>query len=104
MAGGTAFQEIRPGAGFKTGDFVKEELGGLPQNDSYLRKKNARLPYVARVHPALLIIVGTKAFFLSIIHQEVSFRAFFLQRIGDSRASAPSLFLGGLRLSMELLF
>ena len=24
------FQEIRPGAGFKTGDFVKEKLGGLP--------------------------------------------------------------------------
>ena len=30
------FQEIRPGAGFgfETGDFVKEELGGLPYNDS----------------------------------------------------------------------
>ena len=27
---GTVFQEIRPGAGFKTGDFVKEKLGGLP--------------------------------------------------------------------------
>ena len=26
----TVFQEIRPGAGFKTGDFVKEMLGGLP--------------------------------------------------------------------------
>ena len=25
-----AFQEIRPGAGFKTGDFVKGKLGGLP--------------------------------------------------------------------------
>ena len=24
MARGTVFQEIRPGAGFKTGDFVKE--------------------------------------------------------------------------------
>ena len=23
------FQEIRPGAGFKTGDLVKEKLGGL---------------------------------------------------------------------------
>ena len=22
-------------AGFKTGDFVKEKMGGLPQNDSY---------------------------------------------------------------------
>ena len=29
-AGGTIFQEIRPRAGFKTGDFVKEMLGGLP--------------------------------------------------------------------------
>ena len=26
---GTVFEEIRPGAGFKTGDFVKEKLGGL---------------------------------------------------------------------------
>ena len=26
----TVIQEIRPGAGFKTGDFVKEKLGGLP--------------------------------------------------------------------------
>ena len=26
----TIFQEIRPSAGFKTGDFVKEMLGGLP--------------------------------------------------------------------------
>ena len=28
--GGTVFQEIRPGAVFKTGDFVEEKLGGLP--------------------------------------------------------------------------
>ena len=28
VAKGTAFQEIRPCAGFKTGDFVKEKLGG----------------------------------------------------------------------------
>ena len=27
-------QEIRPGAGFETGDFVKCKLGGLPWNDS----------------------------------------------------------------------
>ena len=27
----TAFQEIRPGAGSETGDFVKEKLGGLYQ-------------------------------------------------------------------------
>ena len=26
----TAFQEIRPGAGFETGDFVGETMGGLP--------------------------------------------------------------------------
>ena len=30
----TVFQEIRPGDGFETGDFVKEKLGVLPQNDS----------------------------------------------------------------------
>ena len=29
----TVFQEIRPGAGFETGDF-DEMLGGLPWNDS----------------------------------------------------------------------
>ena len=26
----TVFQETRPGAGFKIGDFVEKELGGLP--------------------------------------------------------------------------
>ena len=31
---GTVLQEIRPGAGFEPYDFVKEKLGGLPQNDS----------------------------------------------------------------------
>ena len=30
VARGTVFQEIRPGARFKTGDLVKENLGGLP--------------------------------------------------------------------------
>ena len=30
VARGTAFQEIRPGAGFKTSNFVKQTLGGLP--------------------------------------------------------------------------
>ena len=34
LAGGTAFNETRPGAGFKTGDYVAEELAGLPKNDS----------------------------------------------------------------------
>ena len=29
VARGTVFQEIRPGAGLKTGDFVEEKLGGL---------------------------------------------------------------------------
>ena len=28
VAGGTVVQETRPGAGFKTGIFVKEKLGG----------------------------------------------------------------------------
>ena len=28
VATGTVFQELRPGAGFKTGDFVKAKLGG----------------------------------------------------------------------------
>ena len=29
-ARGAVFQEILPGVGFETGDFVKETLGGLP--------------------------------------------------------------------------
>ena len=29
MMSGTVFQEIRSGAGFKTGHFVKEKLGGI---------------------------------------------------------------------------
>ena len=29
----TVFQEVRPGAGFETGDFVKEKLGERPYND-----------------------------------------------------------------------
>ena len=29
----TMFHEIPPGAGFETGDFVKDKLGGLPWND-----------------------------------------------------------------------
>ena len=28
MARGAVFQEVRPGAGFKTGDFVKRKVGG----------------------------------------------------------------------------
>ena len=28
VARGTVYQEIRPGAGFKTGHFVEEKLGG----------------------------------------------------------------------------
>ena len=30
VARDTVFQEVRPGAGFKTSDFVKKMLGGLP--------------------------------------------------------------------------
>ena len=31
----TVLEEIRPGAGFETGDFVKEKFGGLPLNGSF---------------------------------------------------------------------
>ena len=37
VARGTVFQEVRPGAGFKTGDFVEGKLGGLSYNDSPVR-------------------------------------------------------------------
>ena len=33
-----AFQEIWPGAGFETGEVVREKLGGLPYNDSLANK------------------------------------------------------------------
>ena len=32
LARGTVFQDVRPGAGFETGDFGKEMLEGLPWN------------------------------------------------------------------------
>ena len=38
--GAPYLQEIRPGAGFKTGDFVEEKLGGAPENDSPLPLQN----------------------------------------------------------------
>ena len=47
MARVTEFQEIRPGAGFKTGDFVKEMFGRLPYNDSRARVT----PAAARIGP-----------------------------------------------------
>ena len=34
------FQEIRPGAGFETGDFVKEKLGGLVRCRRTLHKEH----------------------------------------------------------------
>ena len=47
-ARGTIFQEIRPGAGFKTGDFVKEMLGGAtverlqPQEQNVVKNTTTR--------------------------------------------------------------
>ena len=41
-ASGTVFQDIRPGSGFKTGDFVREKVWGLPQNDSFTVWYNTR--------------------------------------------------------------
>ena len=37
VAGATAFQEIRPGAGFNTGDFVEKTLGGRGVVERLLR-------------------------------------------------------------------
>ena len=36
-ARGTVFQEIRPGAGFKTGDFVKRKVGGATVERLYFK-------------------------------------------------------------------
>ena len=37
----TVFQEVRRGAGFESGDFVKEKLGGLPCRTTHPLKKKA---------------------------------------------------------------
>ena len=42
MARGTVFQELRPGAGFKTGDFVKEKLEGGYRRTTQDRHNRAR--------------------------------------------------------------
>ena len=43
VAMGTVFQKkISPRAGFKTGDFVTEKLGGLPFNDSLGTRQQPR--------------------------------------------------------------
>ena len=46
---GTVFQEVRPGAGFKTGDGVEEKLEGLPQNDSSRRWNLSKVIFVCSV-------------------------------------------------------
>ena len=48
LARGTVFQEVRPGAGFKTGDFGEENAEGaivksLSTSDNALIKKSSRL-------------------------------------------------------------
>ena len=54
----TVFQEKRPGAVFETGDFVKEKLGGLPQNDSgaviHMRESRHEVPKSVVLRAALL--------------------------------------------------
>ena len=56
------FQEIRPGAGLKTGHFVKEKIGGatvlrLVSSQEPRREKNGSpLPYVSRVQNEILDI------------------------------------------------
>ena len=38
VAKATVIQEIRPGAVFKTDDFVRVKPGGLPKNDSKVHR------------------------------------------------------------------
>ena len=44
MARGAVFQKIRPRAGFETGGFVNEKLGGLPYNDPTIERHYPRPP------------------------------------------------------------
>ena len=48
----TVFQEIRPGADFETGDFVKERLGELPKKDSPM---NNHMAYIGIQRNSVLI-------------------------------------------------
>ena len=49
---GIVFEEIRPGAGFETSDFVTETLGGLPLNDSETGwSRNGTCKDVKKQHP-----------------------------------------------------
>ena len=45
-AWGTVFQEIRPDAGFKTGDFAEEKLGRLLWNDSLVSQNCRKAPFL----------------------------------------------------------
>ena len=49
-ARGSVFQEIRPGAGFKTVGFVEEKLGGLPWNDSLAFGNSVHMSHPKRDH------------------------------------------------------
>ena len=47
VARGTVFREVRPGAGFKTGDFVKEKLGGGYRRTTLLRQFESAMECLA---------------------------------------------------------
>ena len=49
MSRDTVFQEIRPGAGFETGDFVKEKLGGLYIVERLTTREKLGNPSLAKV-------------------------------------------------------
>ena len=54
----TVIQEIRPGAGFETGDFVEEKLGG----GGYRRTIWLRRHSLCAVHPTFLRALVPKQF------------------------------------------
>ena len=47
------FQEIRPGPGFETGDFVEEKLGELPYNDSNVVLPPPSFDFYRTTHPPM---------------------------------------------------
>ena len=51
MARGAIIEEIRPGAGFETCDFVQEKLDGLPWNDSNVTRERKRKMKFRQVKP-----------------------------------------------------
>ena len=80
----TVVQEIRPGAGFETGDFVKETLGGLR-----LHRGTTHLRFVRVLRVPTFFL----SFFFSHFYFPASGQAVVTGVIPSSRRFLPSIFI-----------